>query len=103
MEYSDLHFVLARQGSYPGHIRPGIEIPGSEVSHGLLVAVLPVLLDLRPHGGAPVTEYGGEAVQSVRYGVALVLGDVVGGQVLPASLVVGLGAGSQTGLVLPEI
>ena len=103
MEYSGLHFVLAGKGSYPGHICPGIEIPGGEVRHGLLVTVLPVLLDLRPHGGAPVTEHRGEAVQPVRDGVALVLRDVVGGQVLPASLVVGLGAGSHTGLVLPEI
>ena len=103
MEYSGLHFVLAGKGSYPGHIRPGIEIPGGEVSHGLLVTVLPVLLDLRPHGGAPVTEHRGEAVQTVRDGVALVLRDVVGGQILPASLVVRLGARTNTCLILPEI
>ena len=103
MEYSDLHFVLARQGSYPGHIRPGIEIPGGEVCDGLLVAVLPALLDLGPHGGAPVTEHRGETVQPVGDGVALVLGDVVGGQILPASLVVRLGARTSACLILPEI
>ena len=110
LRLSSLHFVLGRKGawetSYPGDIRPGIEIPGGEVGDGLLVAVLPVLLDLGPHGGAPVTEHRGETVQPVRDGGgggALVLGDVVSGQVLPASLVVRLGAGGETGLLLPEI
>ena len=104
-----LHCVLRDAGvgesSYPGHIRPGIEIPGGEVCHALLVAVLPVLLDLGPHGGAPVTEHRRETVQPVRDGggVALVLRDVVRGEVLPASPVVRLGAGRQTCLVLPEI
>ena len=111
LRLSSLHFVLGRKGagetSYPGDIRPGIEIPGGEVGDGLLVAVLPVLLDLGPHGGAPVTEHRRETVQPVRDGVgggeALVLRDVVGGQILPASPVVWLGAGSESCLVLPEI